>query len=111
MADPVSLAAVGIGATAAGGITGAIGSIFHGKAQSAMYNSQAGVAQVNSTLATQDANYALATGEVEAQQQGMKTAAEVGTTRAGFGASNIDVNTGSHSQVTASETAIGQENE
>lgn len=97
--------------TAAGGITSAIGSIFQGNAQAAMYNYQAGVAQANAQVAQQDATYALQSGEVEAQQAGMKTRAEVGATRVGIAAGNIDVNSGSASRVTASETEIGQQNE
>lgn len=108
MADPVSLGAVGIGSTALGALTSAFGAKYSGDAQAAMYNYQAGVARVNATLAQQDANYATSAGEVEAQESGMKTASEVAATRAGFGASNIDVNTGSHAAVTGSETEIGQ---
>lgn len=111
MAFPAAIAGVGLVASAGGAITSAIGSVFQGQAQAAQYNYQAGVARVNQTLAQQDANYALAAGEVEAQQQGMKTRAEVGLTRAVQGASNVDVNTGSSSQVVKSEIEIGQENE
>ena len=44
MADPVSLAVIGMGAAAAGGGVSALGSLFSGQAQSNMYNYQAGVA-------------------------------------------------------------------
>lgn len=111
MADPVTLAAVGIGAGVASGGIGALGSLFQGKSQSNLYNYQAGIAQQNAALATQDANYAISTGEIQTQQVGMQTRAQVGATRAGFGASNVDVNSGSSSKVISSETSIGQENE
>ncbi len=111
MADPVSLAAVGIGASAAGGATGVFGSLFKGKAESNMYNYQAGVAQVNATVAKQDSEYARAAGEVEAKNAGIKTAAEVGSTRAGMAAGNVDINSGSGARVVASETEVGQQNQ
>lgn len=114
MADPVTLSTLAIGsmvATGAGAGVSAFGNLFSGKAQSNLYNYQAGIAQQNATLAKQDANYALATGGVEEEQAGMRSRAQIGATRAGFGASNVDVNTGSSGRVIASETEIGQENE
>jgi hypothetical protein len=111
MADPVSIAAIGMGTAAAGGATGVIGSLFQGQAQSNMYKYQAGVAQVNAKVANQDAQYATEAGNVEATNSGLRTRAEVGTTRAGMAAGNVDINSGSGARVVSSETAIGQENE
>lgn len=111
MANPLALAGIGIGASAASGGIGALGSLFQGRSQSNLYNYQAGIAQQNAALATQDANYAISTGEIQTQQAGMSTRRQVGATRAGFGASNVDVNSGSSSRVVSSETSIGQENE
>jgi hypothetical protein len=107
----MSMAGVGIGASAAGAGIGAIGSLFQGSAQSNMYKYQAGVAQVNATVAKQDAQYATQAGEVEAQNSGMRTRAEVGSTRAGMAAGNVDITSGSGARVIASETEIGQQNE
>ena len=111
MADPVSLAVIGMGAAAAGGGVSALGSLFSGQAQKNMYNYQAGVARANAVVAKQDAAYALASGEVEAQQSGMKTRFQEGATKVGIAAGNIDTSTGSAGKVIASETEIGQENE
>src|SRR5277367_26990 len=111
MADPVSLAAIGIGSTVAGGVTSAIGSTYQGQAQANMYSYQAGVARVNAQLATQDANYAIAAGDVESQQAGMRGRAQIGATRVAYGAGNIDINSGSASRVQASETEVTQQNE
>lgn len=111
MADPVSIAAIGMGASAAGGAVGAFGNLFQGGAQSNMYKYQAGVARVNATVAKQDADYAREAGEVEATNSGMRTRAEVGSTRAGMAAGNVDINTGSGARVVKSEIAIGQENQ
>ena len=111
MADPATLATVGIGSTVAGGGIKAFGDYFTGKSQTAMYNYQAGVAAVNAAVAKQDAIYTRETGEVEAQQSGLRTRAQVGATRAGFGAGNLSTTTGSANQVLSSETKIGQTNE
>ena len=111
MADPVTLATVGMGVTAAGGAVGAFGALKTGEAQSNMYTYQAGVARVNAAVAKQDAQYATAAGEVEATNSGLRTRAEVGSTRAGMAAGNVDVNTGSGARVLKSETEIGQENQ
>lgn len=107
MANPLSI--VAMGASAGGAIISGIGSTFAGKAQANMYGYQAGLAQQNALLAKQDANYATETGEVEAQQAGMKGRAQVGQTRAAFGASNVSG--GSQDRVLASETDITQDNE
>lgn len=104
------IAGAGMAASAAGGILGAIGSLFSGKSQSAMYNYQAGIAQANATIAKQNANYATAAGEVEAQESGMRTRAQVGATKAGISAGNIEISTGSPAGVISSETEIGQQN-
>ena len=108
MADPISaMAIIGAGASAAGAVTGAIGSEYKGQAESNMYNYQAGVAKINADMATQDSNYALASGEVQAEQSGMRTGQEIGATRAAFGASNI---TGaSKSAVITSDIEVGQQ--
>src|SRR5712664_1002145 len=102
MADPISL-----GLVVAAGVTGAAGSIFGGQASSAAYNYQAGVAQMNAQIAKQNAAYETALGEVQAQQQGMKTRATIAQTRATQGASGLDVNTGSAASVRESEFQLG----
>ena len=111
MADPVSLAVIGMGAAAAGGGVSALGSLFSGQAQSNMYNYQAGVALANAKVAKQDAQYALDSGEVEAQQAGMRGRFQQGATKVGIASGNIDTSTGSGSQVLKSETEVTQENE
>jgi hypothetical protein len=111
MADPVSLAAVSIGTGVAGAAVSAGGGLFQGQAQSNMYKYQAGVAQVNSTLATQDANYARSVGGVEEVNAGLKGRAQFGGTRAGIAAGNVDTTTGSGANVLKSETEITQQNE
>ena|SRR5882757_386847 len=108
MADPLTIAGIGMGASAAGSILGAFGAEQGGQAQSQMYQYQAAIAQMNSKIAKQNADYTRAVGEVQAQQSGMKTRAQVGQTVATQGASGLDVNKGSNVAVRQSETEIGQ---
>jgi multidrug resistance efflux pump len=106
-----AVAGAGLGATALGGVVGAVGSIFGGSAQSSAYNYQAQIAAMNAQIAKQNANYDLAVGEVQAQQQGMKTRAQIGATRAQQGASGLDVNSGTNVNVRSSEAEIGAEDQ
>lgn len=111
MADPVTLTAISLGATAAGGGISALSSIMGGKAKSASYKYQAGLAAINSQIAKQNADYERNVGEVEAQQSGLRTKAEIGATRAIEGASGLDVNSGSAARVQSSEREIGWNNQ
>ena len=96
-----------LAATVMSGITSAAGAAYTGMSQSAMYNYQAGVAQMNAEIAKRNAAYETALGEVQAQQQGMKTRATISQTRAIQGASGLDVNTGSGASVRESEFQLG----
>lgn len=106
---PQAFAGLGMGGSALGGLIGAAGSEYMGQAQANMYNYQAGVAQINSQLATQNENYAIASGNVQGQQIGMKGRAQLGATRVGFGAGNVAG--GSTNRVEASETELTQQSE
>ena len=105
MAGPV--AAIGLGSTVLGGITGAFGSIFGGQAQAGAYNYQAGIAEMNAQIARQNAAYETALGEQKAQESGLKTRAQISQTRATQGASGLDVNSGSGAEVRKSEFVLG----
>lgn len=89
----------------------AIGAYDTGEAQRNMYNYQAGVALADATVKRQDAIYAMQSGEVQAQQAGMRGREVVGNTKAGFAAGNISLASGSPSRVISSDTAITQTNE
>jgi hypothetical protein len=110
MADPVTLATIATGATAAGGGVSAFSSLYGGAAQSGMYKYQAGVAQYNASLDASNAEYATNQGQQQAAQSGMQTRAQIGQTKAREGASNLDVNSGSSKDVVASERDIGSIN-
>lgn len=106
MAGP--LAGIGIGATLIGGVTSAVGALGTGASQQAMYNYQAGVAQLNSKIALQNADYAQTAGDTAGYQSGLKTGAVVGQQKADQGASGLDVNSGSAAAVRTSTTNLGQ---
>src|SRR5215471_3330383 len=105
MADPIT--AIGLGSTVMSGVVGAVGGVMGGQAQSNMYNYQAGIANLNATIAKQNAAYETALGEQQAQAQGMKTRATISQTRANQGAGGLDVNSGSNLQVRQSEAELG----
>lgn len=105
--DPVTLAVISIGATAAGAVVSAVGSNRQGRAQQTAYNYQAAIADRNRVIAGQNADYARWTGEVEAQRSGLKTSWEISRAKAGQGKSNLDVNFGSATQVRDSMHQIG----
>lgn len=103
MADPVTLATVSMGASAAGGLTSAFGGYESGQAASQMYGYQSAVAQLNSKIALQNRDYALATGEQQAQSYGTGAAQRFGAIRAAQGASGVDVGSGSSLDVQAGQ--------
>lgn len=111
MADPVTLGVLGVSTAlgVAGAVTSASGAQYQAGAQSTAANYQAGVAQVNANIAKQQATYDLGEGQVQTEQQAMKTAAQVGETRAIAGASNVEGT--SKANVIQSEKEVGAQNE
>lgn len=101
-----AMAVVGIGATIAGGITQAAGAQAAGQAALQQNNYQAGVAEINSKIAKQNADYARNQGEIQATQYGIKSAQRQGAIRAGQGASGVDVNTGTAVDVRESQKKV-----
>lgn len=101
-----ALGAVGIGATVAGGIVSAQGALTNAQATQNSFNYQAGVAQINSQIDLQNADYARDQGEVKAQLYGMQAGqrqAQIKNTQA---ASGLDVNSGSAVAVQDSQKKI-----
>jgi hypothetical protein len=136
MAAPAVMAGIGMGASALGGVIGAkgaevsaqgqqlgiqgqilntVGQIFglETKAQQYGYSAniadyQAGVAKVNQQIANQNADYARATGEVTAEQFGMKGKADLASMSVHQAASGIDINSGSSANVRTGMTEMTQ---
>ncbi len=106
MAGP--MLGVSIGASVLGGITSAFGAASKGASDQAMFNYQAGVAQLNKRIALQNADYTREAGGTVAYQSGLKTAQTVAQQKVAQSASGIDVNTGSAATVRADTTKLGQ---
>lgn len=102
-----ALGAVGIGATLAGGITSAIGAEKTASATQQSYNYQAGVAQLNSQIDLQNADYTRQQGETQAMQYGMKQSQQEAQIKVNQAASGLDVNSGSALAVQQSQKTIG----
>ena len=107
MADPVTLGTIGIASTLAGGLTSAFGAEKSGAASQQMYDYQAAVAQINSKIDKQNADWAVNQGEQQSVIYGLKEAQTFGAIRTGEAASNVDVNSGSASKVQTSERTVG----
>lgn len=88
------------GLSAVGGIMGAVGSEENAAVQSQIARNNANTAMWNANIASQQ-------GEQRSTMQGMKTAQTVGKIKAGFGASGVDVNSGSPADVAAAASSAG----
>lgn len=103
---PVAIAAPAIGLSLAGSVVGALGAAQSGAQEAAMSRYQAGVAQLNSQVAQQNAQQAIAAGSAQANQAGMEGAQRLGAIRTAQGANNLDVNSGSNANVQKSQAEI-----
>ena len=111
MADPVTLAAGSMAVGAAGSVIQGLGAKSSADAQSAMFTYQAGVARANQVIADQNSKWETQSGEVEAQQAGLRAEDERSKSTVAAAAGNINVTTGSPVQVGKSITEIGGENQ
>ena len=105
------LAPIGIAASIAGAGIGAAGALSKGSSEAGMYNYQAGVADINSKIAKQNAAWSLGAGGVQAEQLGQKQAQRMGAIKAGQGANGLDVNSGSASGVRTSQTQTDEQDQ
>jgi hypothetical protein len=107
MADPISLgiAAVGVGATVAGGFVQAQGAQQQAQAQSQAYQYKAGVALLNKKISEQNANWALQSGDISAEERGLAAGQEIASTKVAQAASGLDISGGSAEAVRQSQTA------
>ena len=107
-----TLASIAPYASLASGAVGALGALESGaaNAKNAAYQSQ--VAANNAAIAGNQAQEAQASGEVQQEQQGLKTRAQVGAIEAAQAASNIEVNQPGSSavDVRSSASALGELN-
>lgn len=105
-----SLAAYAAAASAVVGVAGtalsAMNASAAGEAQQKSNNYQAQVAENNAILAKQNQEQATAKGDAQTEQAGLRAAAAMGDTKAGEGASGVDVNTGSSVDVRKSQRIL-----
>ena len=103
MANTALMGDVGMGATFLGGLTSALGQFIGGIDQQQMYNYQSAVAKLNAQIANQNSEYATQVGELQATQAGLQGGQTMGRIKAAQSASGLNVNSGSASQVRASQ--------
>jgi hypothetical protein len=106
VAVPVMLAATVIGA----GVSAA-GAMEQADAAKNQMNYQSAVAGINAQIDRQQAQREIQLGEQQAQQQGMKTRAELGGIVAEEGAGGLDVRSGSNALVQDSAFRLGNFNQ
>jgi hypothetical protein len=111
MADPVTLSLIAAGGAAAGGILGAAGAASSGAASSSMYMYKAGVAQINQQVETQNASWAVQSGGVASEEEGLKDAQQIGATKVAQAAGDLDVNSGSPAATRTAQVDAGQFNQ
>lgn len=78
------------------------------KQQAAQANMQAQIAANNATIAEQNAREAVAAGKAEEQRQRIANNQRLGKMRAQFGASGVDLGTGSALDATADQAMMGE---
>src|SRR3974377_293713 len=109
MADPMTIATLGV--TAAGAGVSAFGAAKKDEATAAMYTYKAGVAQANQQIAAQNAGYELQRGAVQEEFAGLRGAQTMGQMRVAQAESGLDIHGGSAALTRASQTAGTQTEE
>ena len=87
----------------AGSVASAGASVYQGYAASANAQYQAQVARNNATIARQNADYAMKSGEQQAQMVQLRGASIAGGIKNAQGGSGVNVNSGSYSDVRQSQ--------
>lgn len=103
----MGLATVALVTTVAGTAVAAYGAYEQGQATAASEKYQAQVAANNAQIAQQNAKMATQKGEIQAQQQGLKNRQIMGAIGASMAANDVDINTGSASNVRSSADITG----
>lgn len=106
MADPISLTALSIGASAGGGILNAFGQAQAGKSQAEMYGYQAGIAELRKKMALQNRDFALQEGGEQGVRYGLKARNQMGKIIAAQSASGLDIGSGSSTKVREGQRMI-----
>lgn len=107
--DPfsASMAAIGGGAQAIGGLLSASGQLQKGDADAKMYAYRAGVAKMNATINRQNSDYALDAGDANAERSGLTTGFTIAKQKVAQASNGFDVNSGSNADVRDSTQSLG----
>jgi hypothetical protein len=109
MADPITaMGGIGLAGQAAGGLLGAFGAEQQGSAQAAMYQYKSGIALMQAQVSKQNAEWDIYSGDVSAEEGGLRAAQSIANTKVQQAASGFDVNKGTAASVRASQTAAAQ---
>lgn len=87
----MTLAAVAIGATVAGGVISAMGALQAGKAQEAAANRDAAISERNKKIADQDRIQAMRTAQLAAEDKRRENTRQLASMRAAYGSSGFDL--------------------
>lgn len=101
MCNPVALAWTSLALTAASAGVSAYNQRVEGR------NAQT-IAEYNAAIARNDAKDTIARGRIEEDTQRRRTAAQIGTQRANFGASGVQLDTGSPSDILVDTAIVGE---
>jgi len=107
MCDPITMSVAAAAAVGSAAI-GTVGALQSGHAQQQAANYNASVQMQNAEQAQRNAEIASQSGMANQNIQQLKTRAQIASTRANEAASGIGVNSGSFSDVQASEAVIGE---
>lgn len=102
---------VGLAAGAAGGYIQGMGAKESGDANAAAYTYKAGVARLNKQINDQNSAWAVQSGGIQTQEEGLKAGQEIAGTKVAQSGSGFDVNSGSNADVRATQTKVAQFNE
>lgn len=106
--DPGTLAIGSMAAGAAGSLIQGIGQGYSGAATASAYTYKAGVAQLNKQINLTNANWAIESGDISAEESGLRSGQERGQTLVTQAASGLDVTTGSAKAVRDTQDSVAQ---
>src|SRR5882724_10198039 len=106
MADPVTLGTIGAVGSGIGGIISGVGAKQAAEAQASQYRYKAGVALLNKQINLQNANWAIESGDIKAEETGLKAGQEIAQTKTAQSASGFDVTGGTNEAVRDTQTKV-----
>lgn len=106
--SPGALAGAGNILQAGGAANSIVGSYYSSQAQKSALEFQAMTAQTNAALAEKSAQSVLLSGEAQAHQVQLHTAALKGTQRAALASNGVDLGEGSAARIQSDTTSIGK---